>query len=71
VDSSFLILFDTCITMLMLLLHGLPDGGPGCGKEDEHSKAAAAMRADQIFLSLIFFLLFIVGRVCSMFRLQC
>lgn len=45
--------------------------GLGVEKEDEHSKAAAAMRADQIFLSLIFFLLFIVGRVCSMFRLQC
>jgi flagellar biogenesis protein FliO len=45
--------------------------GLGVEKEDEHSKAAAAMRADQIFLSLIFFLLLIVGRVCSMFRLQC
>lgn len=32
VEKSGLLLFDTCITMLMLLLHGLPDEGPGCGK---------------------------------------
>lgn len=32
VEKSGLLLFDTCITMLMILLHGLLDEGPECGK---------------------------------------
>lgn len=65
---SFLILASPCQCFFCM---DSQTEGLGVEKEDEHSKAAAAMRADQIFLSLIFFLLFIVGRVCSMFRLQC